>query len=587
MKTYAMKILGLVLVAVALSTSVWATIGSGQNDEKKGELLMVNPDTLLAETNDYDRLYLEALCQRLAGHDSLASSLLGKALALNPDAAEAYYLQSEILADTDAKDEAFENMCRAAQLQPANDTYQESVADTYIRRGEMDKAVAAYEGLYSHHRDRSDILRTLVAIFMYQKKYDSALSTLDRMEIVDGKSDELTSLRMQIYNQKGDDKNFYKTLSGLIDEHPYDTSYKVMLGNWLVARGRMDEAGKFLKAAVGQDSEDSFALTSLLDYYNNVGDTAAVSSLRDRILFSPQTDADTRAKMLTSAILDARKAHGDSVTILGLIDRTMQTAPKEVAIANLKAAYMKLAGMPQDSVNAAYRHSLLVAPDNMEARINLIQNNWSDHALVQQLAKEGTLYNPESEVFYYFLGLAYYQTDQLDLALEALRKGVAEVGLKSSDDVVSDMYAMMGEVLYKKEMYDEAFAAYDSCLQWKADNYSCLNNYAYFLSEQNRDIKRAERMSYKTIEAEPTNATFLDTYAWILYLEERYDEAKAYIERAIDNDSVPSSTVMEHAGDICCKAGDAKGAAQYWQKAIESGGDEAVLRRKIKTGKVE
>lgn len=571
---------------LVLSSSVWAGVTSA-DDGNSDTLLQVNPDTLLSETNAFDRLYLEAVCQRLAGNDSLSTELLTQAQAINPDAAEVYFLQSQLSSEHGNSKAAFQQMCRAAELQPGNATYQESVADTYLRNGEIDKAVAAYENFYQHHRDRSDVLSTLVSLFVYQKNYTNALATIDRMELVDGKSDDLTTLRMQLYNLKGDDKNFYATLSSLIDIHPYDSSYKVMLGNWLVGKNRKSEAYKFLKAALDQSPDDASALNSMLDYYDAVSDTASATKLRERILFSTQTEPDTRVKMLASAIVDARHAGVDSVTVLNLIDRTQQVAPNEVAISNLKATYLKLIDMPSDSVNAAYRHSLSIAPDNVEARINLIQNNWKDTTLVAQLAREGTLYNPENEVFYYFLGLVCFQTGQLDSTIETLRKGVAVVGVGSNDDVTSDMYAIMGEALYKKALYEEAFAAFDSCLQWKDDNYSCLNNYAYYLSERNHDLKKAERMSYKTIESDPTNATFLDTYAWILYLEQRYDEAKAYIERAVENDSVPSSLVLEHAGDICCKAGDAKGAADYWQKALDSGGDKAVLSRKIKTGKVE
>ncbi len=51
-------------------------------------------------------------------------------------------------------------------------------------------------------------------------------------------------------------------------------------------------------------------------------------------------------------------------------------------------------------------------------------------------------------------------------------------------DLVSDLYAVMGDILHKKSEEQEAFAAYDSCLQWKDDNVMALNNYAYYLSEE-------------------------------------------------------------------------------------------------------
>ena len=61
----------------------------------------------------------------------------------------------------------------------------------------------------------------------------------------------------------------------------------------------------------------------------------------------------------------------------------------------------------------------------------------------------------------------------------------------------------------------------------------CLNNYAYFLSLDAKDLKKAEKMSYRSITAEPNNSTYLDTYAWILYQQGRYEEARIYIEQAL------------------------------------------------------
>ena len=149
----------------------------------------------------------------------------------------------------------------------------------------------------------------------------------------------------------------------------------------------------------------------------------------------------------------------------------------------------------------------------------------------------------------------------------------------------------MGDILFKKKRQEEAFEAYDNSLKWKEDNIVVLNNYAYYLSELRRDLKRAEQMSFKTVQAEPTNSTYLDTYAWILFLQKRYDEARAYIDRALENDNDstngPSAVVIGHAGDIYCMCGDTDRAVELWQRALKAGGDKAVLTRKIKTKKLK
>ena len=131
----------------------------------------------------------------------------------------------------------------------------------------------------------------------------------------------------------------------------------------------------------------------------------------------------------------------------------------------------------------------------------------------------------------------------------------------------------------------EAFAAYDSCLQWKADNIGCLNNYAYYLSLGDTDLSRAEKMSYRTIKAEPANSTYLDTYAWILFRQGRYEEARIYIDQALRNDSTLSAVIIEHAGDIYAMCGETDRAVEYWQQALEKDGGNLLLQRKIKLRK--
>ena len=109
------------------------------------------------------------------------------------------------------------------------------------------------------------------------------------------------------------------------------------------------------------------------------------------------------------------------------------------------------------------------------------------------------------------------------------------------------------------------------------------------MSEDGKDLQKAEQMSYRVIKAEPNNATYLDTYAWILFLEKRFIEAKLYIDQAVknDTDSVQSSVVLEHAGDIYALNGQIEGALKYWNKALKVAKkeDKALIQRKIKLKK--
>lgn len=583
----------LAIATAAASRTTAHTQAKTVRNTVSADTMSLPADSLIATTPLFDRLYLEAVTQQLAGNDSTAMTLLDSCAKLRSDAAEVYYRQAKYYINTGIDSLATRCLERAAELQPGNDTYQESVAETYIRRRDYDSAIKAYENLYSHQRERTDVLDILVRLYQAKKDFRHMISTIERMEQIDGESDELTFTKMSIYEQMHDTKNAYRMLKRLTDEHPNEPNYKVMLGNWLMNHNRKPEAFELFKNALEDDSDNEFAMNSLYDYYRSEGNNAEADRLRDNILFSTKTESKTKVTMLQQAIRESEQQGGDSLPMLKLFDRTIASTPKATDIANMKAMYMKLKKMPNDSVNAVFQSVLAIEPDNTTARLNIIQNIWTENKWdkVIKLSSEGTQYNPEDMAFYYFLGLAYYQTDREDQALDAFKRGVSEINDDSNPDIVADFYALMGDILYKKKRPEEAFAAYDSCLQWKDDNLMALNNYAYYLSEMKRDLKKAEQMSAKTIKAEPTNATYIDTYAWILFLQKRYEEAKAYIDRAIESDSdstqAPSAVVLEHAGDIYCMCGDTEHATQLWQKALKAGGDKAVLTRKIKTKKIE
>lgn len=590
-----MKKIILFAIAVAAIAPLLAIGGArtGASVDMKCDTMTISADSLLKETPLFDRLYLDAVCRQIAG-DSTASALLERCHEMRPDAAEVYYSLAHSYLKQGNDSLARVNMRRAAELQPDNDNYLENVAETYIDQREYDRAIEAYEQLYTHHRDRSDVLELLVRLYNAKKDYPKMLSTIDRMEQADGPSEEISLMRMGIYEQQGDKKNAYRILHALTNDHPNEPSYKVMLGNWLMQHDRKSEAYNWFKSALEDDKQNEFALNSLYDYYRSTGDDTKARQLRDNILFSPQTDIKTKLSMLQQAIRENEQEQGgDSTAVLALFDKIMLATPRNAELSNLKAMYMRVKKMPQDSINAAYAHTLSFEPDNLSARLTLAQNKWEEKKWdeVVDLCDKGIQYTPEELTYYYFMALAYIQQDEDQKAYEACKRGLNEIDLNKADEpernMASDMYGIIGDMSYTNQNYDEAFSAYEKAITIYPDNIQVLNNYAYYLSQQNTQLDHAAEMSLRTLKEEPTNATYLDTYAWILFLQKRYDEAKAYVDLTLQNSKNPDKVLLEHAGDIYLMAGDKEKAVSYWKQAIEAGGDKASLERKIKTRKLK
>lgn len=233
------------------------------------------------------------------------------------------------------------------------------------------------------------------------------------------------------------------------------------------------------------------------------------------------------------------------------------------------------------------RHVLAIDPTNTAARMMLLGEaiKKEDFQDVIGLCEAGVEANPEMLEFYYYLAIAYNQADRTDDVIATCRKALAQVTEESKKEVVSDFYAILGDACHTKGNAEEAYAAYESALKYNPSNIGVLNNYAYYLSVERRDLDKAEEMSYKTVKAEPDNATYLDTYAWILFKKGKYTEARLYIDNAMKSDAEKSDVVVEHCGDIYYMAGEADKALEYWKQALEMGGKSETLKRKIRLKK--
>ena len=547
------------------------------------------PKVALLSGNDqkrYDYFFLEAVRQQDAGNYSEAFDLLEHARSINPQAAEVYYYQSMYYSQMKQDSLALACLEKATSLSPDNSTYPERMAQYYINNKQYDKAIDSYEWLYAHNHDNTDALRVLLQLYQQQKDYSKMLSTIDRLETEEGESEQIALSRMRIYEMMDNRKAAYTELKRLSDKHPLDMGYKVMLGNWLMQNNRNKEAYKLYTDVLKEEPDNAYAQSSLYDYYNATHQEAQAHQMLDRILLGKNTDVQTKLVMLRSYIQDNESNGGDSTKVLALFDRVLAIPHPSGEIAEMKAAYMSLKKMPQDSVNAAFLQVLNIAPDDASARLQLVQNLWNQKKYdeVVTMTNQAQQYNPDEMVFYYFGGMAHYMKGDEDATLDIFRKGLGQINDKSSPDLVSDLYMIMGDILHKKGLEQESFAAYDSCLQWKDDNVPGLNNYAYYLSVENKDLHKAEQMIYKTIKAEPKNATYLDTYAWILFREERYNEAKIYIDQTIQNldTAENNNTVLEHAGDIYAMNGLTDDALKYWQQSYDAGNKTEGLELKIK-----
>lgn len=545
----------------------------------------------------YNEFFLEAICQREKGNSDAAFDLLRHCVEIDSTRSEAWFYLAQYYAALKDKEKSLAYAKRAAELNPENTTYLETLAQAYIGQHDYKLAAQTLEQLCEKSRDRDDVLGMLVQLYEQQEEYDKAIDALSRLEVMEGKSERLSYAKSQLYTQKGDKKAAIAEMKLLADQYPNDYGYRCLYANTLYRNGQQQKAVELYEGILKEEPDNRMAQLSMLAYYHDVNDTLKQDQMTERILTNKNTTQQDRLALMRQVIGESEQQGGDSTRVLQLFHKMLSMPEADADVAIFCATYMNLKKMPQDSIRPVLEQALEMAPDNAAARLQLVSYAWQaeDKDRVIALCKDARQYNPDEMAFYYYQGIAYYQKDQLDNALNAFQNGISVINDQSDPDIVSDFYAVMGDIMHQKGREQEAFAAYDSCLQWKDDNIGCLNNYAYYLSEKGLQLDKAEQMSYRTIKAEPKNATYLDTYAWILFMQKRYSEARIYIDQTLQCDSDSSAVLLEHAGDIYYHVGDKEKALALWQQALERtvaekpapGAEDrrAILTRKIKLKK--
>lgn len=572
---------------MVLLLGVLALMGCASKEQVASSPKLQRPALTEEQSLRLKYFFYEAINQQSLGHYDAAFDLLTYCLTIDPYASEVYSSLAPYYMALEQDSLALVGIKKAVELNPKNDTYREQLAITYVNKQQYNEAIETYEQLYANNKERTDVLLTLAQLYEQEKDYDNLLLTLDRLEESEGSSEQSALSKMRIYALQGEKDKEFETLNTLAESHPYDLNYRVMIGNWLLQNNRSDEALAAYQQVMTQEPNNQAVRMSMLDYYRTTGADSMANVLQEQLLIDTTTEASTKYTLMRKVVADNEQNGSDSTEVLNLFKRILAEPQSNSRMLELYAAYMSLKKMPLDSIDEAYRKALRIEPENVGVRIELIEDYWkvNNYNGVIEECEQAIAYNPDLVVFYYFLGAAYVQNDDNNKALDAVQRGLAWFNNDTNKELVSELYAMEGDILHQEGQTEDAYESYENSLKWKDDNISALNNYAYYLSLEERDLSKAEKMSLKTIKAEPNNATYLDTYAWILFQQKRYAEAKIYIDETLQNDSVPSGILLEHAGDIYAMNQLTDEAVKFWQRALDAGNDSKALPRKLKLRK--
>jgi tetratricopeptide (TPR) repeat protein len=168
-----------------------------------------------------------------------------------------------------------------------------------------------------------------------------------------------------------------------------------------------------------------------------------------------------------------------------------------------------------------------------------------------------------SPIGLYIAGFVSYQNKSYDTARVFLSRCLNTKGNFGFKTIAVNL---LGDYYYSHNKADSAFYYYErSIVEGYADEI-IMNNYAYYLAEKGLSLSRAEILSRTAILKYPKNASFLDTYAWVLFKLHRYSEALVYIKSALKYADSINSDLADHYAAILFCSGNKDKAIKFLRK---------------------
>ncbi len=474
-------------------------------------------------------------------------------------------------------------MEKAIKTDPSNWWYNLQLISMYAEFKNWKRSIEITVNLQKLYPNKEEVYTMLANFYKEVKQYDKAIAAYERLESLAGINQALSLEKFQLYLQLNNQKKGIAEIDKLVNKYPAESRYKVFRGDIYLGQKMPQKAFEIYQQVMKDDPQNAIVYVSLSNYYKAENQPEKAMQSIVSALKNEQLDAETKVQILgqyvEKLVRDSTKLSETESLFKLLVDRY----PMEEQVHGYYAVFLQVQKRNAEAISEL-ESMLNINSKNDQTWMRLIQiymgeKNFRQTVIVTERAIENL---PKLPAWYFYRGIAEFQLEKYPEALISYKTGLPLIAADQLD-LKSDFYAQIADTYFKVSKKDSAFANYEKSLASNPKNIMVMNNYAYYLSLGKNDLKKAERMSAKTVELEPKNSTYLDTYAWILYQQANFSLAKYYIERAIDNmkKEEESSVILEHYGDILWMTKNDDKALKMWQKSFDTGNKTDDLKKKI------
>lgn len=544
-------------------------------------------DTATNDNAATERIYADAVKEHILGNEKEAEVLFLRFLEARPNEAAAYYELARINIKNNNIEKAQQQIRKAITLDSSSKWYKELYANILATRNQYIEAADLFSGLARRYTPSEDFL--LKASLLYQRggKPDKAIGELEELVKKQGPDEDILVQISQLYAKDKNINAAAATLQRLIDANPKEGRYYALLAELYDNNKMPDQAIKVYKDAEQKFPDDMSVLLGIASYYKRKNDAAGYAAYLQKAIANKQVDERTQVTLLVTYLQDADKDTMVKANGLAMTELMVARHPENAAIQGIYGDLLNFNNKPEQAL-VAYRKSITLDSSNL----NIWQQflfHYTDKPHADSLiyfSEQALAIFPSQAILHYLNGIGYVNKGNFTKAIKSLNTAI-DYQPEENKVLLADMYSSLGDAYNSGKDYPNADKSFERALELNQANASVLNNYAYYLSVRKARLDDAERMSRRSLELRPGEATFLDTYGWIFYQQGKYAKAKEMIQQAIDkNGNDADATLYEHLGDIYYQLNDKENAVIQWQKALIKDPSNEQLQLKIKNRKL-
>ncbi|MCX6352712.1 MAG: tetratricopeptide repeat protein [Bacteroidetes bacterium] len=529
---------------------------------------------------EFDNFFFTGQKEKMTGNSQNAVWNFEQALKIEPknhavlyELAVGYFNQNQYVKAEDA-------IKKAVAIDKENKWYRILQADIYQNQRKWADAAKTYSDLIDLYPDNKEFYGSLATYYTILGKTNDAAKVYDRMGKQFGDNEQAAVSKHKLYFEAGKFKEALVEIKKLVEADPTNKRYLQMLAQTYFKVGDNDKAFETFKKLEEKFPGDPMTSLALAEFYYKKGDKPKSSEYLLSAFASPQMGVDQKIQILYQNYLMQKMSDKMRAEAYQLLDEVVKVHPTEAKGWAIYADFLMVENRKEDA-RIKYRKAIEFRKDvfSVWQQLLTIEFELRDYKTLNEESEKALEYFPSQPIIYYFSGNAKLELKKFKEAAEAFQNGLNLNG--DNRNLETQLQLGLAEAYYRQEDLTNAFATFDKVLAYDSvTNLLALNNYAYYLSVKKMNLAKAERMSKKTIEVEPNNASYLDTYGWILFINGKYKEAADYIKKALDLDKT-SYEVFEHYGDVLFKLGNTDEAVANWKKAKELGSDSKTIDKKI------